>query len=256
MAGIAGDGGQPVTGGPGASRPSRMGRLARAGWLLRVEDWVLAGWVALAAPALIHAPGPATGPFDPGRPVEGLVGLGAILGAAVCLATRSAGPPQGAWLLGSAAVGPFVGGLLFVVASTAAALGLSQAADLAVGGAVVVAVMLVRLRWPTPAAVVRRALVTPYILVAGGLFWNLIVTVTAGGDLPPRIRSVGASDPGSVLPIVGFLLAFSAVYYAMLIYAPRLVAEREGGPIAWLVRYGLFVASVAFGAGWLLILAG
>jgi hypothetical protein len=229
---------------------------ARTGWLLRIEDWLLAGWVVLVAPALVHVQASASGPFDGGRPIDGLLGLGAITGAAVCLATRTAGAPRGPGLLGSAAVGPFVGGLLLVIFSTASALDLGQAAGLALAGVVVTMALVARIRWPEPPSIVRRALVTPYILLAGGLFWNLIGAVTAGGDLPARIRSVAGSDPGSVLPVVGFLLASSAVYYAMLVYAPRQVAEREGGAAAWLVRYALFVASIALGAGWLLVLAG
>ena len=229
---------------------------ARTGWLLRIEDWLLAGWVALVAPALIHVQATSSGPFDPGRPVDGLLGLVAITGAAVCLATRPAGVPRGPGLLGSAAVGPFVGGLLLVIFSTASALDLGQATGLVLAGAVVAIAVVARIRWPEPPSIVRRALVTPYVLLAGGLFWNLIGAVTAGGDLPARIRSVAGSDPGSVMPVVGFLIASSAIYYAMLVYAPRQVADRDGGPVAWLVRYALFAASVAFGAGWLLILAG
>ncbi len=228
----------------------------RTRWLLRVEDWLLAGWVALVAPALVHAQASESGPFDGGRPIDGLLGLAAITGATVCLATRPRGRPQEPGLLGSAAVGPFVGGLLLVVFSASSALGLGQAANLALAGAVVAIALIARLRWPAPPAIVRRALVTPYILVAGGLFWSLIGAVTAGGDLPAQIRSVAGSSPGSVLPIVGFLVACSAVYYAMLVYAPRQVADREGGPVAWLVRYALFAASIAFGAGWLVVLTG
>jgi hypothetical protein len=228
----------------------------RTGWLLRVEDWLLAGWVALVAPALVHLQGSSAGPFDAGRPIDGLLGVVAITGAAVCLATRPAGAARGPGLLGSAAVGPFVGGLLLVVFSMSSALGLGQAANLALAGAVVAIALVARVRWPVQPAMVRRALVTPYVLVAGGLFWTLIGAVTAGGDLPAQIRSVVGADPRSVLPVTGFLVACSAVYYAMLVYAPRQVAEREGGPVAWLVRYALFAASIAFGAGWLLVLAG
>jgi hypothetical protein len=256
MGGIAGDGGQPVTPGPGPGHPSGMCRLAGGRWLFRIEDWLLAGWVALVAPAIIHVGASSPDPFDPGRPVDGVLGLVAIFGAAACLATRSANSSQGAGLYASTAVGPFVGGLLLIIATTAVSLGLSGAVVALTAVVVVAVAVVVRARWPRPPAMVRRALVTPYLLVAGGLFWSLIGAVTAGGDVPARIRSVGASDPGSVVPIVGFLLALSAVYYSMLIYAPRQVAEHESGPIAWLVRYGLFVASVVFGAGWLLILAG
>jgi hypothetical protein len=103
---------------------------------------------------------------------------------------------------------------------------------------------------------VRRALMTPYLLVTGGLFWGLIAAVTQGGDVVAAIRDAVPGDPQGVLPVAGLLAAMAAVYYAMLMFAPRQVAEREGGVIAWIVRFGVFLASLAFGAGWLLVLAG
>lgn len=226
------------------------------GWLVRVEDWALAGWVALVAPALVRVQAGSSGLFDPGRPLDGLLGIVALAGVLTCLASRTSGPAVGRGLLGSASVGPFVGGLLLVVASTAAALELSASVVLFLGAIMAGGAVLIRFWLPPPSALVRRALVTPYVLVAGGLFWALIEAITSDGDLTAAIRQAAASDVGGVLPIVGFLVGCSAIYYAMLVYAPRQIAEREGGPIAWLVRYGLFVASVALGAGWLLILAG
>jgi hypothetical protein len=238
-----------------ATAASTAHRPASARSLPRIEDWLLAVWVALVAPAAIHLQ-PSSDIFGPGRPLDGLLGIVAITGAAVCLATRSTGSAAGQGLGGSAAVGPFVGGLLLVAFSTVSALELPEAAALALAAAIAGIAVLTRLRWATLPATVRRALVTPYVLVAGGLFWSAIGAVTAGGDLTAAIRQVAPSDVRAVIPIVGFLLAFSAVYYAMLVFAPRQVAEREGGPVAWVVRYGLFVASVMLGAGWLSLLGG
>lgn len=229
---------------------------AGAGWLVRIEDWALAGWVALVAPALVRVQARSSGLFDPGRPLDGVLGIVALFGVLTCLASRTSGPAVGRGLLGTASVGPFVGGLLLVVASTATALGLSTSVVLLLGAVMAGGAVLIRFRFSPPSVLVRRALVAPYVLVAGGLFWALIETVTADGDLTAEIRQAAASDIVGVLAIVGVLVACSAIYYAMLVYAPRQIAEREGGPIAWLVRYGLFVASVALGAGWLLILAG
>jgi hypothetical protein len=56
--------------------------------------------------------------------------------------------------------------------------------------------------------------------------------------------------------VIGLLVLCAAVYYTMLIYAPRQVAEREGGTMVWLARFGLFVVSVALGLGWLSLLGG
>jgi hypothetical protein len=40
----------------------------------------------------------------------------------------------------------------------------------------------------------------------------------------------------------------------MLVYAPRQVADREGGPIASVLRYVAFVVGLALGLGWLWML--
>jgi hypothetical protein len=115
-------------------------------------------------------------------------------------------------------------------------------------------VVAVRLRWPALPTSVRRALVTPFLLATGGIFWTIVDQVAGGGSL------VGAATAGAdgsapslqtVALVAGALAAFSAVYYAMLVYAPRQVAEPEGGPVTWLVRYGIFLASVVVGVAWL-----
>jgi hypothetical protein len=83
----------------------------------------------------------------------------------------------------------------------------------------------------------RRVLVAPFVLVAGGLYWSFIEAVSGTGGAP-----------------LVFLIAFSAVYYAMLIYAPRQVAEREGSGLVWVLRYLAFAVSIVLGIGWLSIL--
>ncbi len=242
---------EPPARGPHAGQASR--RLT-----VRTEDWLLAAWMAVVAPWLIGARPSSAGLFGDGRPLDGLLGLIGILGVVACLATpRSvddadargapARPARPAWTV----LGPFVGGLLLVTLSTVTALGLAPqaVATLAVAASAVAIVVRLAMR-PLP-AIARRALVTPYILVCGGLFWTAIDAVTAGGTLPSAIRAAVTSAGPGVLPIAGFLVAFSAVFYAMLVYAPRQVADREGGAVAWLIRYGLFGASIALGAGWL-----
>jgi hypothetical protein len=228
---------------------------APARWRLRVEDGLLAVWVALVAPVIVHLQASKGGVFDPGRPLDGIVGIVSLIGVAVCLATGSDGVTHGGFAA-SAVIGPFSGGLLLVAASGATALSLQEPVIVAVAIVVVVVAVAARLRYPVLPVRVRRALVTPYVLVAGGLFWSVIGEVLAGGDTVAAIRDALPADPRGVLPVVGFLLAFSAIYYAMLVVAPRQVAEREGGPLAWIVRYLAFVASVALGAGWLMVLAG
>lgn len=234
---------------PGLGRPA-------AAQMWRAEDWALAGWVAIAAPLLTAAQG-TTGELLPaGRPLDGVMGLTAIAGALACLAVRRpAGDTDGAGFTASAAVGPFSGGLLLVIASTATALGMSSGVGLAVAGILVVLAVALRLRAGPASAPVRRLLMTPFILVTGTLFWRLVHAITAGGVLD-QLRGLSLTGLQANLGVVGFLVAASAVYYAMLVAAPRQVAEREGGLVAWAVRYLLFAAGVTFGIAWLPLLGG
>ena len=223
--------------------------------LLRAEDWLLAGWVALVAPLLGRLQ-TSTGPFDGGQPLAGLLRLAGVLGALACLSARR--PPAdaaaGPALLGRASIGPFVGGLLLVALSGVSALGLASWAvsGLCVAGAI--GMLGVRLLAPPLPTSARRALVTPFILAAGGLFWSLISAVTGSVNQAGGLKEAVLSDPAAALPFLGFVAAFSAVYYAMLVYAPRQVAEREGGVVTWALRYALFVVGILFGLGWLTIL--
>jgi hypothetical protein len=69
------------------------------------------------------------------------------------------------------------------------------------------------------------------------------------------IRPSAIGNLHSALLPLSFLVAFSAVYNVMLIYAPRQIAEKEGAVVEWLLRYALFVISIVLGFTWLSILA-
>lgn len=236
-----------------SNAPEAEASLQSQGWFFRVEDWLLAGWIVLAAPALAQAGGSA-GPFDSGHPIDGLLRLAGFCGAVACLATRSSGPPAGAGLaLNSASIGPLVGGLMLVGGSAFAELGLDPAAAFAPTLGIVLAVGVLQSHLPAVPTAVRRALVTPYLLVAGGLFWNIVRQVTGGLGLTAQSGTRLDALSAAAGPI-GLLVLGAAVYYAMLIYAPRQISEREGRPIEWLARFALFVASVGLGLGWLAVL--
>ncbi len=234
---------------------AEVGRATPVG-LWRAEDWLLAGWMAIAAPLLTAAQG-TTGELLPAdRPLDGVLGLTAIAGAVACIAIRRPpGDAVGAGFLTSAAVGPFSGGFILVAAATATALGLSSVPALAIAGILVVLAVALRLRAAPAPAPVRRLLMTPFVLVTGTLFWRLVHAITAGGVLD-QLRGLSFSGLQANLGVVGFLFAASAVYYAMLVAAPRQVAEREGGLVAWAARYVLFAAGVTLGIAWLPILGG
>ncbi len=231
-----------------------FGRLARLAGVLRPEDWLLAGTVGLVSPALLAAQG-GGGPFDPGRPLDGLLRVAGVLGALACLATRTQGATTRSAVDG-ASIGPLTGGLLLVGGSAAASFGLDPA--VAFGPTLVLVLVFSLLGNLRPALPIgfRRALVTPFVLAAGSLFWNVVRSVAGSGSFSGQIGTAFASDPQASLLVVGLVAAGAGVYYAMLVYAPRQVAEREGGPLEWLVRFGLFFGGVVFGLGWLAALGG
>jgi hypothetical protein len=67
----------------------------------------------------------------------------------------------------------------------------------------------------------------------------------------PGLASGFGEPPGILALVLAILVTASAVYYAMLVYAPRQLVEREGTPRVWIGRFALFVVSVAFGVRWL-----
>jgi hypothetical protein len=224
--------------------------------LLRFEDLLVAGWVAAVSPLLFRAGGE-KGPFDPGQPLEGVVRLAAVLGVLVCLSARQkvdAGSSPQTSLINRGAVGPLAGALLLVTISGFTALGTPTPVVYAILLATAAGMIAIRLAAPPLNVLVRRALVSPFVMVAGGLYWTFIESVIGTGG-------AAAARPSAPLDLHGnqpaflFLLAFSAVYYAMLVFAPRQIAEREGGVVEWLVRYVAFVVSIVLGIGWLSVLS-
>jgi hypothetical protein len=222
--------------------------------LVRAEDVVLAAWIAVAAPLLATH-----GSFElleTGRPLDGVLLLASVAAAALALVSHptdegSGWAPIGAW------IGPLTGGTLLVTMTGFSALGAPEGWSAPIAIAVLAGIGLVRLAVGPLAAPVRRALVTPFVLVSGSLFWSVIGAVIgpggSGGSAAISAQElrdgIANNTPGAGLFAL-VLLAFTAVYYAMLVYAPRQVADTEGSPLAWLVRYALFVASVLFGIGW------
>lgn len=232
---------------------SRLG----AGSLLRFEDWLAGGWVAVVSPALFKLGG-SRGPFDPDQPVQGALRLAAVGAVLVCVAARKSPGPKGTPVrtgVNGAWIGPFTGGLLLIAIAGFVALdapGAAVTATLAVAAAGMVAA---RFLLPPLGVLARRALVSPFVAVAGGMYGTVIGAVASPGDVSALKRAVVTDFHGMLVPL-GFLAAFSAVYYAMLVYAPRQVADPGGAPLVWVLRYAAFLASIALGVGWLGVLGG
>jgi hypothetical protein len=214
-------------------------------------------WLAVVAPlveaplsAAAAAPGSgAQGSFDW---LRGLLYVVGVVGAIVCLGARPAsGPPTIARILGSDAewvIGPLIGGMCLLLAIGVDALG-GPGDSLVLPvliGSIVVAVVASRL--PSFSANRRRLLMLPFLLGASTLFQSIMGTM----DLGAFVRQMSGAGSTELFGLA-LLLAVggSFVFYAMLIYAPRQVVEREGTPLGWAIRFGLFLASSLFGLGWL-----
>jgi hypothetical protein len=83
-------------------------------------------------------------------------------------------------------------------------------------------------------------------VAAGGTLWSLVESVAGSTD----VAGVLGRTPAAFGLALGVLALLCGLYYAMLVYAPRQIVEREGDLRAWLIRYALFAAGVAFGLSW------
>ncbi|HET9457973.1 MAG TPA: hypothetical protein VFO78_11560 [Candidatus Limnocylindrales bacterium] len=253
-----------TTGEPGA-RPLASERFGRMRSAFRVEDLLLLGWGAVGWPltAVLFGSVDLGSIFDVGHPVRGLLWVGATVGALVVLGSRNADEPPDRTeeALGRrlATFGPLVGGMSLVAAGGFAALGLPE--DPAMGLVFVVSIVLIVAaglgrQKPLPRAT-RRALVTPFILVAAGLFNGTMASIAPGPANVGDALGGGLIEAGenAVLVglglVVGLFVLIAAPFYAMLVFAPRRLAEPEGSPLAWLLRFALFTFGSLLGISWL-----
>jgi hypothetical protein len=250
----------PTLPGPsaGGGRAARLTHLVRD--VLRVEDVVLIIWVAVQ-PIVLRAFGqsPATasgggldllGGHDQ---LLGLVALGAVAGALVCLATRAADPSSGGTVTPAdrGTIGPLTGGLL--LATVIGCQNLFGNGDAGLGLALVAVLVASLLPGALPAIPVpyRRVLVTPYVLLSASLFNGLMGQISGLFDVHTVVDQGLAATLQELPPVLGVMLAFCGVYYLMLVYAPRQLAVADGGVIAWLVRFAVFLAAEIVTVSWL-----
>ena len=79
-------------------------------------------------------------------------------------------------------------------------------------------------------------------------FGDVLGGLTDLFDLRQLVSAI--SEPGAVaatLFVVAIATVGIAVFYVMLVFAPRQIAEREGSPATWAVRFALFVVSLTVG---------
>ena len=223
------------------------------GWLrrhLRVEDALLFAATAVIVPALFpasHGNSAGNGPDA----VVGLLDLVGLLAFVACLVARSQpGVTSGLFANGDVlyAVGPLFGALAFTIDDTAAKLGLQGSlAVFPIAAGIGIAVIARRVA-PPLSVLQRRALVTPFILVTSRFFGGFLAGLTDIFDLRRLAASLtSANDLAGTAFVVLVGATAVLVFYVMLVFAPRQVADREGTPRTWAVRFLLFLVSFTLG---------
>ncbi len=226
------------------SAPSTLNIRAGLSRHLRVEDLLLAGWLVLEP--LVFPLAPSEGLFASGAdPVGGLLGLVALAGLAICIGARSRPDVvSGITTRGDVTwtIGPLTGAFAFALDDTATRLGPLASIMPLVIVVLVAAAVVARLRLPPLAAEPRRALVTPFVLVTSRYFGGFLGGMGAIFD----VRAVFGSgqDIRYALLVFGFATAGVLIFYLMLVFAPRQVAEKEGSGLTWAVRFLLFLTGL------------
>lgn len=215
---------------------------------VRIEDVLLVGWLILQ-PLLLPGPS-ASSVHDHPDLFFGLADLVALLGMAACIGARSRpGVLSGLVADGTVlyAVGPLFGAFAFTVDDTNTNLGLGPNLALLPLVLAIAAVVAARLFVGPLWAGQRRALVTPFVIVTSRFFGTVLSGIVGIFDL----RQVAASppSPGGLSPwfVLAIAIVGAAVFYVMLVFAPRQIAEREGTPRTWLVRFAVFVGGLVIG---------
>jgi hypothetical protein len=223
---------------------------------LRAEDGILAGWMGVVAPGLTAL----TGPDVSEGPLGGAIIVIATLLTIVCLGTRPPDQPgvrvserreAPRWII----AGPLVGAVGIVSATGFDQIGM-HGFDLAPFFLLAAIVAVLANRWlPVLAPQWRRLLVVPFTLVAGSFFAKFSASILDGlrpSDLATLSTQTNASFAAFVLV---FIVGGLAVFYAMLVVAPRQLADPENAGFRWVIRFGLFLVAALVGIGWLSLLA-
>lgn len=181
-------------------------------------------------------------------PLLGIFALVAALGAIVALATRVPGESRlvdtegRAWF-----IGPFVGAIGFTAGNALELLGL-EGGDIVTGPAMIVAVgsFVFASRLPVVERPVRRLLVAPFLLLSGAVFQGLVAEFTGStaGFVDLTALLAGPDAIPLLATIAVIVLAVSWIFYAMLIFAPRELADPGAPTRSWVLRYLIFVGSL------------
>jgi hypothetical protein len=237
---------------------------------LQIEDWILALWLAFAAPTIVHVEGGAG--VGPSRPLDGLFWLVGLCGAALCLVSRSPDQPETTRRL-TTGIAPLAAvGMFLVGAGAAAAMGIppvfgliptiAAASWMSLPPDTALAFQVSTTTRPgtlfvLPAAT-RRALITPYLLASGSILYAIVAPLKGSADFIKEffnVVAVAAPDAVPALIVAGMAGIFAiALAYGLFVYYPRQIVDRTGGPVVWVARFALFLVGLIFGLGWLSVL--
>jgi hypothetical protein len=231
----------------------------RAAGPLQLEDWILAAWVALAAPALFRAQGGGA-LLAPSRPIDGVLWLVGVVGAAVCLVTRSPDQEVSAGSLTTGIPSMVLFGMFLVGVGASMALGIPTWVGVAptVAAAGFMFVLPLQLPGiPTEPPILRdgtrRALVVPYCLTTGAILYAVIGSIFGSPNLIRQVFSGVAGSTPSFIPVLivcgAGMVAGVAMVYAALVYYPRQIVRPETGLILWIARFAVFLIGLVFGMG-------
>ncbi len=218
--------------------------------LLRVEDFLL-GTIALVGLPLFDlitaGAGGAGAGSDAPTPLVGIIGLVAILGVLACLFTRGPGEPppfgDGQLTLQGWARFPLAAGVGIVGIETLPGIGLDGDPFVGVTFLVVLVSVMIPGRLPVIPVAARRALVTPMAILATGAF-DRIMGSGLGDVLGGTLRGGVPSGLWVFLPLI---IGAAAAIYAMLVVAPRAIADPGAGGVAWVVRFLFLLAALTTG---------
>lgn len=232
----------------------------RGRWLLsalRVEDGLLAAWsLALPVAGTWFGAGPGGSGDEGPMPLIGAAQLLAVLGAIGALLTRPADQPpvrvgqQDAprWII----VGPLIGALAFTSGDAVANLGLGSGDWLLPIALLAILVgTLAANHLPVVPSPLRRAFVLPFILLSATYFNGFAAVFIRGLDINAAVAATPTGDIGFAIFVLTLVVAGMAVFYTMLVVAPRELADPEEDGPRWVVRFVLFLAASLLGVGWL-----
>jgi hypothetical protein len=221
--------------------------LSRLASILRLEDVLMALVAAVVIPAVdgsMGNAGTATGSGDPST-LTGIVGLLAVLGVIACVLTRGPGESSpladGQLTLQGWARFPLAAGVGIVAERTIPGLGLDPGALVGIAFLATFAGALLHPKLPVVPVVARRAMVLPMVIVAAGAFNQII-----GGDIGQVLVDIaGGTAPAGEAAFWPLIVAAALTMYAMLVIAPRSIADPGASGPAWMARFLFLLASVS-----------